>query len=150
MEFSALLNSLPWTSSLVVWARQEELSTRNWRFAILLGSLWRDGAGMSQPQPTLCHCWSLSPFQTPTWAGAAEAPAGAQSPGQSWWCGASASFMGQTRAGQKTAKHSRGQWSGKNSGKHKASDLASEFQPSSLLVSSHWGRGTQPQGLFSA
>lgn len=62
MEFLALFNSIPRTSSLGVWIRQQEPRARNWRFAILLGSLQREGAGISRPQPPLHHCWS--PFHS--------------------------------------------------------------------------------------
>lgn len=42
---------------------------------------------------------------------------------------------------ENAAEHSQAQRCGKNSWKHNASHLASECQPCSLLVSSHWGRG---------
>lgn len=81
----------------------------NWKFAILLGSLWREGSGISWCQPPLCHHWSPSPFQTPPELVPWKQPDRAQNPGWSWWCGASAGHVGPRQAGQtlpNTAKHS--------------------------------------------
>lgn len=104
---------------------------------------------ISWDQPPLCHCWSLSPFQSPSWAGTLKAAG--QSPKSQpelvewchWWPHRTESSWANT------AKHSRAQRSGKYSGKHKANDRASEFQPASLLGSSHWGRRVLSHKCFS-
>lgn len=69
-------------------------------------------------------------------------PDRAQNPGQRWqcqWCQRWA--RGTESSWANAAEHSWAQCSGKTNGKHDARDLASEPQPSSLLLSSHRGRG---------